>query len=68
MKPFYMGIDVSKGYTDFMILNSKKQPVAQNFQLDDTFEGNQSLYKLLGRFLGEHPESVLFAGVESTGG
>ena len=26
MKPFYMGIDVSKGYGDFMILNSKKQP------------------------------------------
>jgi len=68
MKPFYMGIDVSKGYADFMILNSKKQPVAQNFQLDDTFEGHQSLYKLLDRFLGEHPESVLFAGVESTGG
>ena len=68
MKPFYMGIDVSKGYADFMILNSKKQPVAQSFQLDDTFEGHQSLYKILGRFLGEHPESALFAGMESTGG
>jgi len=68
MKPFYMGIDVSKGYADFMILNSKKQPVAQNFQLDDTFEGHQSLYKILGRFLTDHPESTLFAAVESTGG
>jgi len=38
MKPFYMGVDVSKGYVDFMILNSKKQPVAQAFQLDDTFD------------------------------
>ncbi len=68
MKPFYMGIDVSKGYADFMILNSKKQPVAQSFQLDDTFEGHQSLYKILGRFLTDHSESALFAGVESTGG
>jgi len=63
-----MGIDVSKGYADFMILNSKKQPVAQNVQLDDTFEGHQSLYKILGRFLTDHPESTLFAAVESTGG
>ena len=68
MKPFYMGIDVSKGYADFMILNSKKQPVAQSFQLDDTFDGHQSLYKMLGRFLTEHPGSTLFAAVESTGG
>jgi len=68
MKPFYMGIDVSKGYADFMILNSKKQPVTQSFQLDDTFDGHQSLYKILGRFLTEHPGSALFAAVESTGG
>ena len=24
MKPFYMGIDVSKGYADFMIINANK--------------------------------------------
>jgi transposase len=68
MKAFYMGVDVSKGYADFMILNSKKQPVAEAFQLDDTFEGHQSLYKTLGRFLTNHPESALFVGMESTGG
>jgi transposase len=68
MKPFYMGIDVSKGYADFMIINSKKQPVVQSFQLDDTFEGHRSLYNLLSRFLADYPESTLFAAVESTGG
>ena len=36
MKPFYMGIDVSKGYADFMIINPKKKPATQGFQLDDT--------------------------------
>jgi transposase len=68
MKPFYMGVDVSKGYADFMILDCKKHPVAEAFQLDDTFEGHQSLYKILGRFLTSHPESTLFVGMESTGG
>lgn len=68
MKPFYMGIDVSKGYGDFMILNSKKQPVVKGFQLDDTFEGHQCLYSIVARFLADHPESALFAAMESTGG
>ena len=68
MKPFYLGIDVSKGYADFMIINSKKQPVVQAFQLDDTFDGHQSLYNILARFLAKHPDSTLFAAMESTGG
>jgi transposase len=68
MKQFYLGIDVSKGYADFMIINSQKHPVVQGFQLDDTFDGHRSLYNILGRFLVEHPDSTLFAGMESTGG
>jgi len=35
MEPYFMGIDVSKGYADFMIINSKKHSVVQGFQLDD---------------------------------
>jgi transposase len=68
MKSFYMGIDVSKGYADFMIIDSKKKPVVQGFQLDDTFEGHQGLYNIIARFLSQHPDSQLFAAVESTGG
>lgn len=68
MEPFYLGIDVSKGYADFMIINSKKQPVVQAFQLDDTFEGHQTFYNTLGRFLAKHDDATLFAGMESTGG
>lgn len=37
---YYLGIDVSKGYADFTILNQKKEVVEDNFQLDDTFEGH----------------------------
>jgi transposase len=68
MKPFYMGIDVSKGYADFMIINAQKKPVIQSFQLDDTFEGHQALYNIVGRFLSKHSDSMLFVGMESTGG
>ncbi len=68
MKPFYLGLDVSKGYADFMIVNAKKQPVIQGFQLDDIFDGHQCLYNLLSRFLADHPESTLLAAMESTGG
>jgi transposase len=68
MKPFYMGIDVSKGYADFMIIDAQKKPVIQGFQLDDTFEGHRTLYNIAGRFLSKHSDSMLFVGMESTGG
>ena len=29
MKKFYLGIDASKGYSDFIILNHKKQPMIE---------------------------------------
>ena len=68
MEKFFMGIDTSKGYADFIILNYKKQPVLDNFQLDDTFEGHCYLYNLLVKFLDDHPESVVYSSIESTGG
>lgn len=68
MEPFYLGVDVSKGYADFMILNSEKQPAVRGFQLDDTFDGHQSLYDMLDCFTAEHSDTILFAGMESTGG
>lgn len=68
MEHFYLGIDVSKGYSDFIILNSKKEPVLDNFQLDDTFEGHCYLYDFLVKFLETHPGSVIYSAVESTGG
>ena len=40
MDTYYLGIDVSKGYADFMILDRTKQPVEDSFQLDDTFSGH----------------------------
>jgi transposase len=68
MQTFYLGIDASKGYADFIILNNQKKVVLENFQLDDTFEGHCFLYELLSRFFQDHPESIIYAAVESTGG
>jgi len=68
MEQYYLGVDVSKGYADFVILDDKKQPVEKNFQLDDTFNGHSYLYEKLCQFLHEHPESIINASVESTGG
>jgi transposase len=68
MQQYYLGVDVSKGYADFVILDDKKEPVEKNFQLDDTFDGHCHLYERLCRFFDEHPDSIINAAVESTGG
>jgi transposase len=68
MTSFYMGIDVSKGYADFVIINQQKRPVMENFQLDDTFHGHSQLYEILERFLTEQQKSTLYVAMESTGG
>jgi len=68
MESYYMGIDVSKGYADFVILDAKENVAEPNFQLDDTFSSHCRLHEILERFFDHHPESRLFAAVESTGG
>lgn len=68
MQTFYLGIDASKGYADFIIVNNQKKVIVESFQLDDTFEGHCFLYELLLNLLADHPESTIYAGIESTGG
>ena len=68
MKKYYLGVDVSKGYADLVILDGNKQVVEENFQLDDTFDGHCRLYAILCSFFQDHPKCMLYAAVESTGG
>ena len=68
MRPYYLGIDVSKGYADLVIPDEHKLTIEENYQLDDTFNGHCHLHKILGLFFKNHPDSVLYAAVESTGG
>lgn len=64
----YLGIDVSKGYSDFLLLDGQHQELAPAFQLDDGFRGHQVLEKWISDMLDNHGISQLYAAVESTGG
>jgi transposase len=68
MNNYYLGADVSKGYSDFMLLDAKKRRVEEDFQLDDTFDGHQKLYDILASLCDQHPGAQIYAAVESTGG
>ncbi|MHC5076702.1 MAG: transposase [Planctomycetota bacterium] len=68
MSNYYLGCDVSKGYADFIILDSTKKIIEPVFQLDDTFEGHNQFYRFLQDFFKQYPGSTLFSAVESTGG
>ena len=68
MEKYYLGLDISKGYADAVILDDNKQIVEPNFQLDDTFDGHCLLYQKLEAFFKSHPDSIVYSAVESTGG
>jgi transposase len=63
-----MGGDVSKGYSDFVILNHDKEIEESNFQLDDTPKGHKILGDRLREFFARRPHCTLYVGLESTGG
>jgi transposase len=65
-KIMYLGIDVSKGYADFCIMDQQKLCLEKNFQLDDNREGHQLLQKYLENYLSSG--YGIICGVESTGG
>ncbi len=67
-KELFLGGDVSKGYADFIIIDRNKNTLEKDFQLDDTFEGHNSLFKILSDLLSKNSDTVIYCAVESTGG
>jgi transposase len=63
----YLGIDVSKGYADFLLLDQNKQVVEQSFQLQDTVDGRKGLRQVIEKWFSSGLK-ILYCGVESTGG
>lgn len=63
----FLGIDVSKGYADFLLLDSSKEILEAGFQLPDNQQGHTQLKALITKWCGEGLEE-LYCGVESTGG
>ncbi len=65
---YYVGGDVSKGYCDFTVLDPDEEIVEKNFQLDDTAQGHQALYRVFQNLWQRQPAAVIHVGFESTGG
>jgi transposase len=63
----FLGIDVSKGYADFLLLDEKKQRVEEAFMLEDNGKGREELKALIEKWFSQGVEQ-LYCGVESTGG
>lgn len=68
MKEGYLGIDVSKGYSDFILINGSFEQLENTFQLDDTAKGHAKLKLQLERWIDKHDLSMINCGLESTGG
>lgn len=64
----YLGIDVSKGYSDFLLLDENFEKLEDAFQLDDTVRGHKTLEGWLDTQIKKHGISRVDAAVESTGG
>ena len=65
---WYLGIDISKGYADFVLLSDQLIQVDQTFQLDDTRQGHEHLASWLATLYKRHPDLHVDCAVESTGG
>lgn len=63
----FLGADVSKGYADFLLLDSKKNVMEEGFQLTDCKQGRQKLKELIVSWQ-QQGVVELYCGVESTGG
>jgi transposase len=63
----FLGIDVSKGYADFLLLDSDGNVMEEGFQLADNKQGRQKLKEIIASWQKKGLEE-LFCGVESTGG
>lgn len=63
----FLGCDVSKGYCDFLLINSLGEVLESSFTLEDTKTGRSQLKTLIKKWL-EGGITALYCGVESTGG
>lgn len=66
-KTGFLGIDVSKGYADFVIMDENRYIQEKGFRLDDTKEGRHKLKEIIKGWFSSGLKE-LWCGVESTGG
>jgi len=68
MEEYFLGADVSKGYTDFILMDKNKEVKVSSLQLDDTFRDHNKFHQFVCNFFEEHEDAIIYAGFESTGG
>lgn len=68
MNHAFLGIDSSKGYSDFVLLNDCFEVLSKPVQFDDTRKGHQAVAGWLARCIKKYKLTRIYAGVESTGG
>jgi transposase len=68
MVEYFVGVDVSKGYADFAILDQDQRQREAVFRLDDTRKGHDRLREILESLATESVSMAIYVGVESTGG
>jgi transposase len=66
-KKGFLGIDVSKGYADFLLVDMESHIIEEGFQLTDNKQGRQRLKELIVSWQQQGLEE-LYCGLESTGG
>jgi len=64
----YLGIDVSKGYADFILIDKNQELLEELFQLTDNVQGHERLGQILSKYLISMPDTKVCCGLESTGG
>jgi transposase len=66
-KNYFMGIDVSKGYADFSLLNEQKRIVERCFQLYDIEESYSNLDSYYAYISSKYKPKQIYVALESTG-
>jgi transposase len=67
-RKLFVGVDVSKGYADFEVVNEAGSVLPSCGRHDDTREGHDEVTVLLRELTGRHPEAEVVVGMECTGG
>lgn len=67
-KPIIVAADVSKGYADFIVVDSDRKTLVELFQLDDNKAGHSQLREQLVLLKQRYKPNRILLAVESTGG
>lgn len=63
-----LGADISKGYSDFVMMDAQRNILEPRFRLDDTSAGHKKLVERLKQWRDQYQAKRVLLAAESTGG